>query len=512
MTDELIPAELDQLGERIAERMGLHFPPGRTGDLRRGIHAAASEFGFTHPAACLRWLLAKPLSAAQLDILAGNLTVGETYFFREPQTFEILREHILPRLVERHRVDRRLRLWSAACCTGEEPYSLAIALQRALPNPADWRVTLRGTDINPRFLAKATTGVYGEWSFRNAPSWLKPHYFEPQEDGRRWGIRPEIKRMVEFSQLNLAEDAYPSLAGDTNAMDVIFCRNVLIYFSPAQADRVIARLHRCLAEGGWLVLSPSETPHLRLPELEPVNFEGATFFRKEPPASTPVTRPRSPVEEIAVDWFRPEPPPAPVVQVEAPRPPELPPSEPTSKPLPVAPDSAPDSARAMYEQGRYADVAFRLTNQLSAGAGLPGERALLIQALANLGRLAEALTWADQAVAEEKLNPVQHYLRACILREQGAADEATLALKRTLYLDPHHALAHFALGTLARELGRTQEAGRSLANAQAAARRLPPDTALLGADGLTAGRLVEIVTTLMASAGESNSVVSEARP
>jgi chemotaxis protein methyltransferase CheR len=228
-----------RLSRFIAEAMGLHFPRERWPDLQRGLAGAAVDFGFDDLTACADWLLSAPLSKEQLQVLASHLTIGETYFFRDKQTLAALTENILPGLIRTRRgSEQRLRLWSAACCSGEEPYTLAILLHQLLPDIADWHVTIRATDINPGFLRKAQTGVYGEWSFRNAPAALKARYFTRAADGR-YAVNSEIRDLVSFAHLNLVDDVYPSPVTDTNAMDLICCRNVLMYFTAAQIERVI---------------------------------------------------------------------------------------------------------------------------------------------------------------------------------------------------------------------------------------------------------------------------------
>ena len=234
------------------------FPPERRADLQRALAAAAAEFGFADSASCAaEWLLSAPLTRPQLHTLASHLTIGETYFFREPHTFDALAGHILPALIRRRRGrDQRLRLWSAACSfSGEEPYSLAILVRRLLPDWQDWHVKILATDINERFLRKAAAGVYGEWSFRQSPAGFKEQYFTPTADGR-FAVAPQFRQCVSFAQLNLAGDSFPSLATDTNAMDVILCRNVLIYFTPAHAHKLVENLRHALMEEAWLAVSP----------------------------------------------------------------------------------------------------------------------------------------------------------------------------------------------------------------------------------------------------------------
>ena len=132
---------------------------------------------------------------------------------------------------------------------------------RLLPDLDDWRITLLATDINPRFLDRAAIGIYGEWSFRATPLIMREQYFTRTAEGR-FKIDPRIRKQVTFAYLNLAEDVYPSLLNNTNAMDIIFCRNVLMYFSPKNAEKVICNFHRCLVEGGCLIISQIGRAHV----------------------------------------------------------------------------------------------------------------------------------------------------------------------------------------------------------------------------------------------------------
>src|SRR5882672_2540005 len=279
-TDGVLDALWGRLSEFIAQNMGLHFPPERHSDLQRGITAAAAEFGFADSARCADWLLSARLTRPQLHTLASHLTVGETYFFRERKTFDALAQRILPELIRLRRGrEPRLRLWSAACSTGEEPYSLAILVRQLLPDWRDWHVTILATDINERFLRKAVAGVYGEWSFRESPPGFKERYFAPTSDGR-FAIAPEIRNCVSFAHMNLAQDCFPSLTIDTDSMDVIFCRNVLIYFTASHARKLAKNLRHALVDEGWLAVSPSECSQALFSRFVAVNFPGSILYRK----------------------------------------------------------------------------------------------------------------------------------------------------------------------------------------------------------------------------------------
>lgn len=500
MGELVLQAQWSQLSDFIAERMGLHFPRQRWDDLQRGLAGAAQEFGFDDAAACIDWLLARPPTPTQLQVLASHLTIGETYFFRDGPTLEALAHTILPELIlARRGREQRLRIWSAGCCSGEEPYSLAILLHQALPDLRDWQVTITATDINKHFLHKAVAGVYGEWSFRNAPAGLKERYFTRTADGR-YAIVPQIRKLVNFAHLNLAQDAYPSLVTDTNAMDLIFCRNVLMYFTPQQTGIVIGNLHHALVEGGWLAVSPSEASQALFPQFLTVNFPGAILYQKSS-ATSPATLQPEPL------WV-PEPvgettsPGATATDTASPWSPQRaapPPAAPPEQPAPLETSLTPDAvAQALYQQGLYAEVVDTLLATLAEHAPEPPVFSLLARALANQGRLADALTWCDRWIAADKLDSSAHYLRAVILLEQGDFGHARASLQRATYLEPGFVLAHFALGNLARRRGHHGESSKHFANTLQLLQRYQAGDLLPESDGLTAGRLTETITSMTA--------------
>ena len=165
---------LSRASELVARHMGLHFPRERYEDLERGLLAASPELGFKDIESCFESLVSRALPRRHVEILASHLTVGETYFFRDEGSFKVVEKRILAELIKARRgKEQRLRIWSAACCTGEEPYSIAISLHRMIPDLQDWNITILATDINPIFLKKALDGIYGQWSFRGTPGAIK---------------------------------------------------------------------------------------------------------------------------------------------------------------------------------------------------------------------------------------------------------------------------------------------------------------------------------------------------
>lgn len=470
MRPALPEALRSRLSELLAVRIGLNFPTERWHDLERGIAAAASVFGMPDAKSCAQRLLSAPLTHREVEVLASCLTVGETYFFREQQSFDVLGQHVLPDLLRaREKTERRLRIWSAGCCTGEEPYSIAMFLDRVIPDAAAWNITLLATDINPEFLRKASEGAYGEWSFRGTPAWLKARYFHPGKDNR-FRLDERIRKRVAFAPLNLADDTYPSLVNNTNAMDIIFCRNVLMYFRAEQARTVIDNFHRSLVDGGWLIVSPAETSSTLFSRFTPVTFDGSILYRKEACAQVscfvssvpmPVTAflPGSGHEDDG----------------------SMPAVEASAKTMPTGRTAADDHRD-------YSPLELQRD-----------QRSRAARDCANAGRLEEAAEWCRQAIAVDKLDPAHHYLLSAIQQEQGQGDDAAQSLARALYLDPDFVLAHYALGNLRQSQGRLGEAQRHFANALSALQTHPPDAILPESDGLTAGRLGEIIESVRSS-------------
>ncbi|HEV2176744.1 MAG TPA: CheR family methyltransferase, partial [Terriglobia bacterium] len=341
-------------------------------------------------------------------------------------------------------------------------------------------------------------GVYGEWSFRSTPPWVRSRYFTPTTDGR-WVIAPSIKKMVTFAYLNLIEDANPSPLSSTNAMNVILCRNVLMYFTPPAMKKVVHHFYRSLADGGWLIVSPTEASHTLFSEFSTVSFTGAMLYRKadrHPQAARTFHSGHAggQDEEILCGL-----PPPTMIEYHGPAGTGMPqidqgpsvgavePSEAELPPISYA------EAVGLYQQGRYEDAEAIIVALLSQNPGDGQAMLLLARLSANQGRLAEALACCEKAIASDKMNARAHYLRAMILQEQGWLEGAALAVKRALYLEPEFALGHFALGNIALRLGKVKESKKHFENTLALLAKYQPDDILPESEALTAGRLSALI-------------------
>ena len=207
--------------------------------------------------------------------LLDVLTINETSFFRNLPQFEILEQRVLPELLEKKAKasEHSLRIWSAGCSTGEEPYSIAISVLEALPTWPEWEVRIYASDLSLSALEKAANGRYTKARVEDlAPARLR-RFFETDADGHR--VVAALKRLVIFDFHNLKHE---NGLGD---LDIVFCRNVLIYFDPQEQRKVVHKLARALRPGGYLFLGHSESVQGMSPELEFVHHQRGTAYRKQ---------------------------------------------------------------------------------------------------------------------------------------------------------------------------------------------------------------------------------------
>ena len=495
MKRPLTEPELEKISAHIATQMGLHFPPAKWRNLEKSLRTAAGELGFANVQECITRVTTTPQSKEFINSLAPYLTIGETYFLREIESFEILEKQIIPGIIEKRRGgNKRLRIWSAGCATGEEAYSIAILLDKMRDTLHDWKISILATDINPLALDKAREGLYTNWSFRKTPSDFRANYFRETEGGL-YALLPRIKEMVTFSSFNLVEALTVPPSPIIEAIDVIFCRNVLMYFSPPHAGMVVERFHRCLQDEGTLFVSPCETNNILFAGFAPIHVNGATFYQKKESAVKPIG--------IELKLFTPPSRPAPAfptypVQEILPAPaPPLAPKATVDSPPPLFENhnetATYQEALTFYEQGAYREAAAKVFSQLKKNKNNTRAIILLCRIYANEGRLSEALTLSDQALATGLLSAELHYLRAVILQEQGRDDESAASFKKALYLKKDLILAHFSLAKIEQHKGKNRESQIHFNNALSLLDRYHPDEVIPESDGMLAGQLKELI-------------------
>ena len=278
------PPDVERFRTVLVRRLGLQFDDSKLGLLGDVLRRRTAQ----HQAGGGDYLtsLERAPPPGECDALAEELTVTETYFFRNHEQFDALAAIVLPDRLRRRGDARRLSLLSAGCASGEEAYSLAIAATEALPD-SGWRAEIRAADLNPAALAKARRGRYSAWALRETSAEAKRRWFTPE--GPLMAVDETVRAAVRFESANLADpDAKLWKAG---AHDVIFCRNVLMYFSTEQRRAAIARLGQCLAPGGYLFLGHAETMtglsdafHLR-------HSHNCFYYQRKEGADAPPARP-----------------------------------------------------------------------------------------------------------------------------------------------------------------------------------------------------------------------------
>jgi chemotaxis protein methyltransferase CheR len=241
------------LRDQIYKRSGMWFNDSSKYLLQKRLSPRAQELNFDSFQKYFYFLQYDPRSDAEFDQIFDLVTTNETYFFREPAQLQAFTEEIIPDVLSRKQI-KKVRIWSAGCSSGEEPYSIAILLQEA-----GWydqaAFEIFASDINQQVLAKARKGHYRENAFRATSPLLRERYFTREGDGS-WKVRDEVRNRISFGRLNLYDEARVSLLGH---LDIVFCRNVIIYFDDASKRVVVKNFYNRLSEGGYLLLGHSES-------------------------------------------------------------------------------------------------------------------------------------------------------------------------------------------------------------------------------------------------------------
>jgi len=247
--------QFEKLRKIIYERSGISFQESKKYVLESRLGRRLQELDMTSYDEYAAFLTIGPYRDDEFQEMFNRITINETSFFRNESQLEVFERRVLPELMEARASSKRLRIWSAACSSGEEPYTLAIMVHRTLGvRLMDWRIEIVGTDISEKVLEVAASGRFTKYAIRSTPSLVLERYFK--EDGAYYQIDPTIKSMVRFEKLNLKDRLGMKRLG---TWDVIFCRNVMIYFDKDMKQQVVSTFGECLAPDGALFIGHSET-------------------------------------------------------------------------------------------------------------------------------------------------------------------------------------------------------------------------------------------------------------
>ena len=213
----------------------------------------------------------------EFNELVSALTTNETYFYRNIPQLESFAEEALPLIIEekRKRSNFSLKIWSAACSSGEEPYTIAILLREYLKDFSKWRIQIQASDIDLQILKKAETGMYDRRSVKDVPPVILKKYFD--QVAGRYQVKPEIRKSVSFTNVNLMDRR---VMRSQNGMDFVFCRNVLIYFDDKARRQVVSQIYDSLNRGGFIFLGHSESVGKISAAFKLVKFKKSLSYRK----------------------------------------------------------------------------------------------------------------------------------------------------------------------------------------------------------------------------------------
>ncbi len=456
---------MKHLIDTLVLRSGLQVQHNNRERVEHHIQARVQALGLHQPEAFLDCLEPdSPHQARELELLAEVLTTGETFFMRDAGQMQFLRETLLPELVARRRSQGqlRLRLWSSACATGEEAYSLAILVSELLPDRFQWRLDLYGTDVSRAALHRAQAGVYSAWAFRGCDEAFRQRHFHPHGD--QWRLHQSLRDLVRFLPCDLIREGLPDPGRGLAEMDLILCRNLFIYLHPEAIEGVTHKLAASLSEGGVLLTGHGELRAHRPAQLQVEAHPQTLVYRKggrgttvppqpgkagqgEYPPSRTLRGPSS-----APPAGGPAPGVKPITPLTSPPGGDRPAtSRPTGDQIAITRPSGdgPAPVRPRYPPVAPASV------PADASANAPADAKASTSPdfsrawrLADAGRLQEAQELCQRLRAQNPMEAEAHFLAAVLAEELGDSAAARDALRKVIYLEPAMIAAHVHLERL----------------------------------------------------------------
>jgi len=463
LSKDLTLAEFRQFRDYIHSHSGIYLEESKLDSLRISLLARATRIDSGGWDAYFE-VLARDES--EFRELMSLITINETSFFRFPAQFEALRTVVLPQIASERATDNRtLRLWSAGCSTGEEPYSIAMTFADSGLEASGWHGEVMGTDVSTKALGVAKAGTYPAKALTGLTDDMIRRHFARIDASYRVASHP--RSMVEFGYHNLIKEPYPlALMGN---WDVIFCRNVTIYFKLESTRRVVQNFHDSLNPGGYLFVGHSETLTTITNQFEAVEIGGVFLYRKPPArrlhvigpplAGGRTARAAAPASRRA-DRTREEPPRRERRVAPAPEP------EPATAAEPAAGvEELLVAARKHVAQGRPAEALAVVELVLRADRDNTEAHLMAAHVHADAGDFARALSECERALAVNPLLAGARYLLGVIHQREGDLVHAVSEFKKTVYIEPEFVLAHVNLGAIYRSEKRYPEAVRAYENA-----------------------------------------------
>jgi chemotaxis protein methyltransferase CheR len=536
-------AQIQLFVQLIAAHTGLQIRPQDRSALSQKILNRMNAVKIAFPDKYYQMLAApSPESQREWREIALLLTTNESYFMRDKGQFSLLEKVIFPELIQHKRklherlgIQPTLRIWSAGCSTGEEPYSLVILLKQLIPDWDKWKILVLGTDINQKAIEKAQRGIYSPWSFRLVDPEVQRRYFDRRKT--EWEIDCKLRQFVSFSHVNLVTDNFPKINTDLHNMDLILCRNVFVYFENQYISQVLKKFAKTLRPGGYLMTGHAEVHSHRMNEFQPKVFPESVVYQaknvlgEEPAKIKSLTAPASQAKSAFGESGKKG---------------EL--GDDRGELLPG------ETVQASFAKGNFADVGSLLTAGTGLGkilgtryvegdvvsnqvSGLPStaEKAdsptpqlliveakacfknkayveaidkakqaidlqahnfdfdanyLLAQIYANLGKYSQAVEYCKRASKVDTMSVLPYYLQAQIAEEQDDLETAKFFIKKTIYLCPSFVSAYLELGNIYNKEGQLNKAIKMYNSSCDILKKLPPHTPIEQQGKMTASQVL----------------------
>ncbi len=463
--------DFDFFQQLLVEESGLYFDKDRSDSLRHALWERLQNRKYDSYQEYFHFLKYHPEGLTEIREIIDLITIGETYFFRNRPQFDALMKRVLPEIIERkmYSVDKSIRVWSAGCSKGDEPYSIAIAIMEVLPSYENWDISILGTDVNRNALVCAKNAVYNKKDIGHLPQGYLDKYFEKR--GSKYILNQNVKKLVRFEDYNLARA--PFNMEQMKNLDILFCRNVTIYFNLQTTKRVIENFYNCLKQDGYLFLGHSETLWQITNKFETVEFPQTFIYRKAiNDVEEEAMRPFVGVPKIKLDDFAPvektfseeyiffeeaEPAEEKIETFEITEETEIPPE-------PEKQESVYREASKLFTEKKY-EQALSLFDQIIA-QDKNHIRAYFAKAniLANQAKYEEAINTLTKIIEVDNLYVEAYYLLGVLLYKEGNYEEAERQFRRAIYVDPSIVLAYFNLGNIYLYLGKYDKASKEFNN------------------------------------------------
>jgi chemotaxis protein methyltransferase CheR len=479
--------EFELFRNLLIEESGLSFDKNKIHLLSESIWDRLAERGCTSYAEYYNLLKFNPEGRTELRRLVDSLTIGETYFFRNEPYFQALIKNILPEIVnaKMYSANKSIRIWSAGCSRGAEPYSIAMAVMEIVPFYEDWNISILGTDINKDVLIAAKEAVYSKRDVDCLPEGYLDKYFQARGDS--YVLKESVKKLVKFECHNLAKGSFSQ--DDMQNLDMLFCRNVIIYFDTQTIRRVIDNFYNCLGLNGYLFLGPAETlwqmPNNKFATVE---FPNVFLYRKQAYAvKQDDARPFIGIPDIRFEQL-----PSAAETADA-----VSESEPQtiigkiSKPK-LDKDIEPlyNEAIGLFNEKNYSQALELLDKIISQDKNCAGVRFAKATILANQAKYDYAFKELKKIIEIDNLHINAYYLLGVLSYKTGDLKEAETQFRKVIYIDSKAVLAYFNLGDIYLRQKKNKNAAREFNNAVRLLETMAKDQQIRFCEDITAELLL----------------------